>query len=134
MTITCNLCQATVDSISEAIKAEWHAEYYDGDDQMDAICNSCAMSKCHVANDGELELVRDGVIINAALSMSIRSTICDYMRGKSNPTKDDMLCFVGMIETGEARLSDFAFVGGDLLSDSVSDAITLNAKGTQCLN
>ena len=48
--------------------------------------------------------------------------IADHMRGKMNPTPHDLLCFVGMIETGEATLDDFAVVGGASLQFAVYKA------------
>ena len=41
-----------------------------------------------------------------------REKIADYLRNKSRPSEHDLLCFVGMIETGEADMEDFAIVGG----------------------
>jgi hypothetical protein len=49
----------------------------------------------------------------------IRETIAEYMKRKAEPTKRDLLCFVGMLQTGEATLADFYAVGGESLTLSV---------------
>lgn len=38
------------------------------------------------------------------------------------PTTHSMLCFVGMIETGEATWDDFREVGGDVLVAAIAKA------------
>ena len=60
-----------------------------------------------------------------------QKNIADYYRGKTSPTqvsKFDMSCFVGMIETGEADLADFAAIGGKALSTAVAEAKTQSDK------
>lgn len=51
----------------------------------------------------------------------IQKTIAEYMRGKELPSARDLRCFAGMIQTGEANLSDFLMAGGDKLMDAVAD-------------
>ena len=49
-----------------------------------------------------------------------REKIADYLRNKSRPSEHDLLCFVGMIETGEAGYDDFMAVGGVVLTAAVA--------------
>ena len=42
----------------------------------------------------------------------IQQKVTDYLRNKERPWDHDLLCFVGMIETGEAVMQDFYSVGG----------------------
>ncbi len=50
----------------------------------------------------------------------IQKTITAYMRGKELPSSHDTLCFVGMIESGEAIYDDFEAVGGVVLAAAVA--------------
>ena len=53
----------------------------------------------------------------------IQKTISRYLRASAgtanHPTEYCFRCFVGMLETGEATLDDFAAVGGDWLRNEV---------------
>jgi len=51
----------------------------------------------------------------------IQKTISDYLNGKAFPADSDLNCFIGMLETGEAKPSDFAKVGGQDLAKIVTD-------------
>ena len=42
----------------------------------------------------------------------IRLTIRNYLKGSTTISAHTLKCFIGMIETGEATLADFEFVGG----------------------
>lgn len=55
------------------------------------------------------------------MDRDIRKKIRDYLSIAETPTKHTMICFVGMIETGEATPSDFAAVGGNELAKKVTD-------------
>ena len=52
--------------------------------------------------------------------MTIQDTIRIQLGDKSRPSEHDLLCFVGMIETGEARYHDFLDVGGPTLLAAVA--------------
>ncbi len=49
----------------------------------------------------------------------IQQKIADYIGDKSGASDFDLLCFVGMLETGEATTGDFRAVGGELLALAV---------------
>jgi hypothetical protein len=66
--ITCDLCATTALGVVEAIYADWEPAYFVGNDQRDPICAACFRSKCHVADDGSVELVTPNVIVNAVLA------------------------------------------------------------------
>jgi len=51
----------------------------------------------------------------------IQKTIGDYLKNKTQPNEHDLICFVGMLETGEATADDFAAVGGVELAVKVAD-------------
>jgi hypothetical protein len=53
---------------------------------------------------------------------AIQTTIADYIRSNAEPSQHTLRCFVGMIETGEAVVADFAAVGGEKLAALVMEA------------
>ena len=122
--ITCDLCNATTPNVTTAIESDWEPCYCEFGDYegSEPICPACIVAKCHVTDEGLTELICDNPhqIINARRSDSIRGTITDYMHGKSEPSRHDLLCFVGMLESGEATVHDFAFVGGIELAAKVA--------------
>lgn len=63
----------------------------------------------------------------------IQKTIAQYVlrsAGNCNHlTKHALLCFVGMIETGEADIVDFRVVGGEALAKIVADALVESQRG-----
>lgn len=65
----------------------------------------------------------------------IQKTIAQYVlrsAGNCNHlTKHTLLCFVGMIETGEADIVDFRTVGGEPLAKIVADALAESQLGGQ---
>ena len=65
----------------------------------------------------------------------IQKTIAQYVlrsAGTCNHlTKHTLLCFVGMIETGEADIVDFRVVGGEALAKIVADALIESKTATQ---
>lgn len=65
----------------------------------------------------------------------IQKTIAQYVlrsAGNCNHlTKHTLLCFVGMIETGEADIVDFRIVGGEALAKMVADALVESQQGGQ---
>jgi hypothetical protein len=54
---------------------------------------------------------------------AIQTTIADYIRSNAEPSQHTLLCFVGMIETGEAVIADFVAVGGEKLAKLVASAM-----------
>ena len=56
--IECHFCSATVESVEDAIAADWVPSFYDGDAEVcSPVCPSCQSTRLRVANDGELELI-----------------------------------------------------------------------------
>ena len=56
----------------------------------------------------------------------VTQTIKDYCMGREAADLSDhtLRCFVGMIETGEARYADFKAVGGEALVERVAAKLT----------
>ena len=56
--IKCHFCAATVETVEEAIEADWVPSFFDGDDEVSSpVCPACQATHLRVATDGELELI-----------------------------------------------------------------------------
>ena len=70
--ITCDLCGQTIGSVGEAISDDWSPSYFIPNEMYEIsepICDRCTVSRCHVTDAGELELITDDTkVVNATLA------------------------------------------------------------------
>jgi hypothetical protein len=58
--VTCDICGRSVSNIDVAIEQDWRPCYYaDGEQQEGPVCFECSERFLRLADDGELEIIRN---------------------------------------------------------------------------
>lgn len=113
---------ATLVSLIHDLEAAY-AGNYPPDDKRNIHLTAISARRCLNGIVGEADaynLLNPAPKARAVKLTGIQQKIVEYLDGKDAPSKHDLRCFAGMIQTGEASPSDFAAVD-PVLMDLVTE-------------